>query len=110
MKLELAPGRARLRLARAEFDHLRAGRALSLALRLPGGCWDIDIVRSDAFSASLAGTRLALEIPGCDLDVLHRRLPSRDGLRWIIDIGGVAFETVLEVDIRDRPPSADAAR
>lgn len=110
MKVQLAPGTVRLRVTRAEFDELRAGTAVTLALAIPGGSWRVDVAPAPAVSISLADGHLVIGIPRADLDVLLGRLPAREGLGWQIDGDGGSIALVFEVDIRDRPRAAAPVR
>lgn len=110
MKLQLAPGTLRLRVTRAEFDALRAGSRLDLAVTAPGGRWQVDVASAAAFSISLGGTDMAIALPQADLDALHIRLPSREGLRWQVEAEDGLITLVFEVDIRDGRGSRASAR
>ncbi len=110
MKLQLAPGTLRLRVTRAEFDALRAGSRLGLAVAAPGGRWQVDIASAAAFSIELRGTDMAIAFPQADLDALRGRLPAREGLRWQVETESGPIALVFEVDIRDAHRTGASAR
>ena len=97
MKVQFDGGRLRLRLSRAEFDGLQGGDAVAVAMAWPAGPWRLELARADAFTfeTSLAGVRIG--VPAEHLASLAARLPSRDGLRYALDLPDGPVEVVAVI-------------
>ena len=106
MKVRFSDGAIRVRVARGQFDDLRAGSVLRVGLPLtPRGC-AVTVRCAESFSADSTADGLAIAFPAEDMDALAGRLPARDGPAWTAQLGGRDVEVSLEVDVRSRPAPA----
>ena len=101
MKLQFGAGSLRLRLETAEFAALHGGEVLAVRLDWPSGPWRLDLRTGAALGLSPAGDCVGLTIPGTDVEALAARLPSRDGLRYALELPGGALDVRIEVDLHD---------
>lgn len=100
MKVQFAPGRMRVRVDRAEFDRLRSGATLVLDVAR----WAVHLEATDAFGLNAQDDRLVLGLPAGALEELAARLPSRDGIEAVLELGGRPLAIAFEVDLRDARP------
>lgn len=108
MKVQFAVGVVRIRASREEFEALCEGATLGLDLPVsPRGC-ALTVRRAEAFAATSGADGLAIGLPADELDALARRLPSRDGLSWAANPGGVPVTVSFEVDLRSGAASRPA--
>lgn len=99
MKVQFSSGRLRIRVDRREFDAVRAGESLTLALT-PAGPWQLHVDAGEAPMLRRDIDRLALTFPRDELDALAARLPSRDGIALHLMLDAHPVDVAFEVDIR----------
>ena len=101
MKLQFETGRLRIRVGRAELATLRDGGSLSAALDWPGRPWRLEARASEGLAVSAGGDAVHLVLPRADLDALAARAPSREGLRYALDLPSGPVDLRFEVDLHD---------
>ncbi len=104
MNVRFAPQEVRFRVTRGEFDQLHAGRALVMAVTLPGQHAFQASVASDRFGAwrlDSDPTGLWLAVPKASLDSFADGVPTSEGIEHSFELANGGFvNVVFEVDAR----------
>ena len=101
MRLQFDGERVRLRVGHADLAMLREGGIASVALAWPGIEWRAEVRVGSDLSLQIADAVVQLTLPRTDIEALAARLPSRDGLRYRIDLSSGPLDLRFEVDLHD---------
>jgi hypothetical protein len=101
MKVQFHTGRLRLRIGHAELAVLLDGGALSTEIAWPGAGWRIEAALADTVQVVAGGPDVHLTLPRDEVAALATRLPSREGLRYALELPSGPLELRLEVDLHD---------
>ena len=101
MNLRLADGQIRLRLARGEFEKLRAGKAVSVQLHF-GAAQQLTLVARSRTTAGLdfADNRLEITLDPATLDSLVASAARKEGVR--LPLGFDQPDVCVQIDLWDR--------
>ena len=101
MKLQFETARLRIRVGHAELALLRRGGSLSAALDWPGRPWRLDAQASEGLAVSAGDDGIRLLLPLADLEALAAAGPSRERLRYTLDLPSGPVDLRFEVDLHD---------
>lgn len=105
MKLQLEGQHLRVRIGEEELAELLAGEAIAARTRFAQAFAITCTLRLGAESTARFGGRpddWQIEIPAADVREHAQRLPSREGLRFVLEgAEGNALELLFDVDVRD---------
>lgn len=103
MRVQMQGQTVRLRLQEAELEQLLEGGEVGNRTRLPDGSARVQrISLSSRLAWRCADDGWHATLPATDVRAYSRRLPSREGLRFVFEVGdGAQLELLFDVDVRD---------
>lgn len=113
MKVQIQQQAVRIRVDESELNRLVAGGCVENRTQLSGHVvWQQCVALHELAQPCLAasGQRLDIALPRQEVLALQARLPSRDGLQFLIPDAGASLTLQFDVDVRDSVRQRGAAR